>query len=169
MTINKEKSAPVFRQRRNPNRSDQPVPTSVMPVDEGTSSNDYAVGYGKPPEKHRFKPGQSGNPRGRPKGSRGVNTHVRKIMERSVKIRRDGRVRKVQAIEALPEKALEQAAAGNSRALMQLISMYRSAVPDVAEPIDFGPDERLASDSDAAILAAFEAKIIRKFKTNGGV
>lgn len=30
----------------------------------------YNVGYGKPPEETRFKPGQSGNPRGRPKGSR---------------------------------------------------------------------------------------------------
>ena len=26
------------------------------------------VGYGHPPEAHRFTPGQSGNPRGRPKG-----------------------------------------------------------------------------------------------------
>lgn len=29
----------------------------------------YDVGYGKPPATTRFKPGQSGNPRGRPKGS----------------------------------------------------------------------------------------------------
>ena len=27
------------------------------------------VGYGHPPEAHRFPPGQSGNPRGRPKGA----------------------------------------------------------------------------------------------------
>ena len=30
----------------------------------------YAVGYGKPPEASRFKPGKSGNPRGRPKGAK---------------------------------------------------------------------------------------------------
>ena len=29
---------------------------------------DYAVGYGKPPQHSRFKPGRSGNPKGRPKG-----------------------------------------------------------------------------------------------------
>ena len=30
----------------------------------------YDVGYGKPPAHSRFKPGQSGNPKGRPKGAR---------------------------------------------------------------------------------------------------
>lgn len=29
--------------------------------------SDYDVGYGKPPAEHRFKPGQSGNRKGRPK------------------------------------------------------------------------------------------------------
>ena len=32
----------------------------------------YEVGYGKPPAATRFKPGQSGNPRGRPKGSKNI-------------------------------------------------------------------------------------------------
>lgn len=32
--------------------------------------NDYAVGYGKPPAAHRFQKGQSGNPKGRSKGSK---------------------------------------------------------------------------------------------------
>ena len=33
----------------------------------------YDVGYGKPPAEHRFKKGQSGNPRGRPRRPRGPN------------------------------------------------------------------------------------------------
>jgi hypothetical protein len=31
---------------------------------------DYEVGYGKPPAATRFKPGRSGNPKGRPRGSK---------------------------------------------------------------------------------------------------
>lgn len=34
------------------------------------SRSDFEVGYGKPPKETRFSPGVSGNPRGRPKGSR---------------------------------------------------------------------------------------------------
>ena len=33
-------------------------------------SSKYDVGFGKPPEATRFRPGQSGNPRGRPRGSK---------------------------------------------------------------------------------------------------
>lgn len=29
--------------------------------------DDYETGYGKPPKEHRFKPGKSGNPKGRPR------------------------------------------------------------------------------------------------------
>lgn len=34
----------------------------------------YEVGYGRPPVQSRFRPGQSGNPRGRPRGSRNRRT-----------------------------------------------------------------------------------------------
>jgi hypothetical protein len=33
--------------------------------DNAEDSGEYEVGYRKPPKRHRFKPGQSGNPRGR--------------------------------------------------------------------------------------------------------
>lgn len=46
--------------RRGPDRSRHLTTSS--------ESRNYDIGYGKPPVATRFKPGQSGNPRGRPRG-----------------------------------------------------------------------------------------------------
>src|SRR6476620_6162861 len=42
----------------------------------------YEVGYGKPPVKSRFNKGQSGNPRGKPKGAvTRLPTHLQRLQE----------------------------------------------------------------------------------------
>jgi len=46
-----------------------PVPAK-RPKLKGPASSKYEVGYGKPPAQTQFRPGQSGNPGGRPKGAR---------------------------------------------------------------------------------------------------
>jgi hypothetical protein len=43
---------------------------------EPPQDDEGEVGYCKPPRHSQFKPGKSGNPRGRPKGSRGVKTDL---------------------------------------------------------------------------------------------
>ena len=47
-------------------RSRSPIP------DDG--ARDYKVGYKKPPLHSRFKKGQSGNPRGRPRGAKNFSS-----------------------------------------------------------------------------------------------
>ena len=46
------------------------VRLNKRPLLQGPASSDHEIGYGKPPRQTRFKPGQSGNPRGRPKGAK---------------------------------------------------------------------------------------------------
>jgi Family of unknown function (DUF5681) len=45
-------------------------PPLRLPPGRSADAAGYAVGYAKPPEQNRFRPGQSGNPKGRPKGAR---------------------------------------------------------------------------------------------------
>ena len=51
------------------------------------SAAEYKVGYKHPPLHTRFKPGQSGNPNGRPKGRLNLSTEVMGIISKKVKVR----------------------------------------------------------------------------------
>src|SRR5215472_9169066 len=83
----------------------------------------YAVGYGRPPVHTRFKPGQSGNPRGRPKGHRNAKTIVAKVLDEPVIIREGDKTRRVSKFEAIVQANTLNAIKGDTRALAQMISL----------------------------------------------
>ena len=59
--------------------------------DEPTNDNgDYEVGYKKPPKGKRWSKGQSGNPRGRPKSSRGLKTDLHAELISKMEIQMNG-------------------------------------------------------------------------------
>ena len=69
-----------------------------------------SVGFGKPPETSRYKKGQSGNPKGRPRNRRREIPYDH-VLGQMVTIREEGRERRVTAAEAfilsLTKKGLE--------------------------------------------------------------
>ena len=71
------------------------------------------VGYGKPPKKHRFKPGQSGNPKGRPK----VLKSPVSVLEEPITMRVDGKTREVSSFEAAFRKTAQKALEGHLTAI----------------------------------------------------
>lgn len=75
---------------------------------ESTAPKQYEVGYGKPPKKTQFKPGQSGNPKGRTKGSRnGIYTYVQRELNSSITLTDGTRITKEQGLaRQLTNKAL---------------------------------------------------------------
>lgn len=91
------------------------------------SAGQPRVGYGNPPEHSRFKKGESGNPRGRPKGSQNLATVLARILRETVTIRENGRRKKITKLEHSVQQLTKKATAGNLRALQQLMALVRSA------------------------------------------
>jgi hypothetical protein len=61
---------------------------------------EYVVGYGRPPRNTQFKPGQSGNPKGRPKGRANFRSMLERRLYQTTKVRVDGDVRNITVLEA---------------------------------------------------------------------
>lgn len=87
---------------------------------------DYEVGYCRPPKHSRFKPGQSGNKKGRPKGARNFSTDVKATLRAPVKVTRDGRPHKVSTQEAALLRLREKAIGGDARALDRLFHLAQA-------------------------------------------
>jgi hypothetical protein len=121
-----------------------------------TSNSDYEVGYGKPPAATRFKPGRSGNPKGRPKGAVGLTTIVRDMMHEKIVVRTARGTKKIRHIEALLRRQLEMAVKGDLRAITLLTGMYRAAVPDAIDPDLMQPSGEELSREDQAILEDYQ-------------
>lgn len=109
----------------------------------------YKVGYGNPPIQSRFQPGQSGNPSGRPKGSRNINTVVREALLEQVTITHNGRTKKVAAQDALILRYLGFAMSGKAAFGKIMADLWRHASKDdgVSDSPDLSADEKAEFDT----------------------
>jgi len=89
------------------------------------SKGDYQVGYGRPPDSTRFKKGQSGNPRGRPKGAKNIATYLGEILEQRISVREGDKVRKMSKVEAMLHGLVLKAMKGDTKALSSMIALAR--------------------------------------------
>ncbi len=101
-----------------------PVPAK-RPKLKGPATAKYEVGYGKPPAETRFKPGQSGNPSGRPKGARNklptlneerLKTIILEEAYRAIRINDGDRQIKVPMAQAIVRAVAVNAVKGQQRA-----------------------------------------------------
>jgi len=122
---------------------------------------DYAVGYGRPPRQHQFKRGQSGNPRGRPKGVRSEDDILAKLLNRKISIQDRSGVRQVSVLEAVYVRVAQNALKGDLKAATFL--MNRKAA--VAQ--GRGGEAPEMNEDDRAVLDAYLAQL-KTPQTNGG-
>ena len=116
----------------------------------------YEVGYGRPPVAHRFKPGRSGNPRGRPKGAKNETTILRDLLNRKIDVRQGGSARKITVLEAILLRFTEDALKGNTKSAAFLFNRYAGTEAGESQPDnDISADDREVLD---AFARRFEAQ-----------
>ena len=76
----------------------------------------YRVGYRSPPKTTQFKKGESGNPKGRPKGSRSLQTILVEELKSTITISENGRSKTVKKGEVIAKQMVNKAMAGDHKA-----------------------------------------------------
>lgn len=132
---------------------DEGTPLSAAAASADTS---YDIGYGKPPQHKRFKPGQSGNPKGRPKYAKNLRTIIEEALASKITIREGDRVRSISRAEGLVRRQLEQALKGDPRAMVAWVRLAMAAGL-------FGAAE---SQSETPPLTREEEKILAELLTH---
>ncbi len=87
------------------------------------SDGSYQVGYRKPPKRTRFQPGQSGNPRGRPKGTKNLKTDLMEELQESILVREGIQRIKLSKQRALIKGLTARALKGDARATNTLVNL----------------------------------------------
>ena len=87
-------------------------------------------GYGNPPEHGQFKKGKSGNPKGRPKGSKNIKTIIEEICGRKMTLMANGNKKTMSYREALWESLFMKAFKGNARDLIKFIEFLEKYRPN---------------------------------------
>lgn len=126
-------------------------------------SNDYEVGYGKPPEKTQWQKGRSGNPKGRPKGVKNLKTELLEEFLETIPVKEGGNRKMVSKQRAMIKSLMAKAVQGDARAASTLLNMFLKLVPEE-------PDDKEVIDltkTDEAILREFEAAILKDVKSKG--
>jgi Family of unknown function (DUF5681) len=91
-------------------------------ADSGPARN-YEVGDRRPPKHSQFKPGVSGNPKGRPKGSVNLRTRIARQLRQTVPVTRHGRQVKMLKADLIAHQIVDAAAKGNLKAALWTVQV----------------------------------------------
>jgi hypothetical protein len=133
-------------------------PTSEAPVDDlpttsaAAAPRDYKVGYAKPPARHQFQPGRSGNPKGRPKGSRSLATLIGEELDKKVTAKIGARRVTMSRRQAMVHRFIEMAMQGDLKAFVVLLKLDPAAVAPESSALE--PEAKLTPE-EAEMLHAF--------------
>jgi hypothetical protein len=88
---------------------------------------DPKVGKGRPPEHTRWKPGESGNPKGRPKAAKSEPTDVAEVLGEPLSVKQAGTTRKMSPFEVGVRQLVKRALSKSDlRAILEFVRLCES-------------------------------------------
>jgi Family of unknown function (DUF5681) len=111
------------------------------------NNNNGAVGYKRPPRHSQFAPGQSGNPNGRPKGTRNFKTDLREELSEIISFREGGRDISISKQRALIKRLVTSAINGDARAIATVMSFCARVLGDEGDDQQLSPEDREIIDT----------------------
>lgn len=112
----------------------------------------FEVGYGRPPRQSQFKPGKSGNPRGRPKEAKTLDDVLRKRFFAKVAVRENGKSKTITVLEVIIGRLIKAAAEGDAKSIESALRLtLRLQTPGEAA----SKDEAGLQESDRLVLEEF--------------
>jgi hypothetical protein len=118
-----------------------------MRNDDDKPDASYEVGYGRPPKHTQFKPGQSGNAKGRPRKSKELHKLIQAELDTTIPVNEAGREKRITKREAIIKQLVNRAIKGDAKAsqfVLAHLEKHREVEPFASTEAD-----------DAALLAAF--------------
>jgi hypothetical protein len=107
------------------------------------------VGYRRPPKHAQFAKGRSGNPNGRPKGSKNFGLVIEAELNAKIPINENGKRRTISKREAVAKQLVNKAASGDAKAIPILLNEARArekaGIGLETDPSQRGEDQQVMS------------------------
>jgi hypothetical protein len=116
-------------------------------ADDEKDGPEPKVGYRRPPVRTRFKSGQSGNPKGRPKGAKNFQTVIATELNGAVQVTENGKRKTITKRQVIGKQLVNGAAAGDPKAIALLLNATRVYEAEVAAQ----PAEMITRPEDRAV------------------
>jgi hypothetical protein len=129
----------------------------------GRKGRPYSVGYKRPPQETQFKPGQSGNPKGRPKGAKSFAAAFDDELQSRIVGLEGGKRRSMTKREAVAKRLVHKALAGDPRAISLLLNEARN---HEGQHNGAGTPAIIEAPEDLAVMESFIRRI-RQFDPPG--
>jgi hypothetical protein len=122
---------------------------------------DYEVGFGKPPQHSRFRAGRSGNPKGRPKGSKNLETLLTEALDEKVVVKEEGRRRAITKREVIIKQLVNKSAGADLQAIRMLLGIMQGFQSAAADVENSAAGDQPLSEADRQVMEELSRRLLR--------